>query len=54
MMLMEGSLLGFTMEIKKFFYCTSLLNDLAGLICALSNLVIFIERILEFSEVYLI
>ena len=34
--------------------CTSLLNDLAGLICALINLVIFIEGILEFSEVYLI
>ena len=35
-------------------HCASLFNDLAGLIGALSNLVIFIERILEFSEVYLI
>ena len=39
--------------IKNLLLCKSL-NNLAGLIGALSNLAIFIERILEFSEVYLI
>ena len=39
--------------IKNLLLCKSL-NNLAGLIGALSNLAIFIERVLEFSEVYLI
>ena len=45
---------GFTMEIIKNLLLCKSLNNLAGLIGALSNLAIFIERILEFSEVYLI